>query len=312
MQNRVIETIPKLASQVAMQDRQQHHQEVQVFLQQHFSNELWELTLPNGTGNETYFAHCKDHSYFVKLGVEPTKYRVVASIGLTPQVLAAGSLGDGTSIIVQPYIAGKRPSQRDYHNRLEQFASAINLIHHSAEVKQALPEASSHLYGVVALESLARVQQKWERHKALVPSVAAFVDESLDYLRRQVMDFQGTGLIASHNDICNANWLISPDGKLYLIDLESMSLDDPAVDIGATLWWYYPPRLRKKFLAKSGYINDKAFEKRMKVRMAMHCLNITLPREQSLDGFDSASYAETLTDFRAILAGRENPEGYDD
>ena len=295
-----------------MQNRQQHQQEVQAFLQQHFSNQFWELTLPNGSGNETYFAHCHGHSYFVKLGVQATKYQVVASIGLTPQVLAVGSLEDGTSMIVQPYIAGKRPSQKDYHIRLEQFASTINQIHHSAEVKQILPKVSSNLYGVVGLESLAHIQQKWERYKSQVPSVADFVDESLAYLRQQVMDFQGTGLVASHNDICNANWLISPDGQLYLLDLESMSLDDPAVDIGATLWWYYPPRLRKKFLVKAVYLNDTALEKRMQVRMAMHCLNIRLPREQSFDEFDSVSFAESLTDFRAILADRENPEGYDD
>ena len=126
------------------------------------------------------------------------------------------------------------------------------------------------------------------------------------------MSFQGTGLVASHNDICNANWLISTDEQLYLVDLEFMSLDDPALDIGATLWWYYPPKLREDFLIKTGYINDTTFESRMRVRMMMHCLSITLPREQSFDEFDPASFAESLTDFRAILAGKENPKGYED
>jgi thiamine kinase-like enzyme len=295
-----------------MQNRQQHQQEVQAFLQQHFSNQSWELTLPNGRGNETYFARCNKNSYFIKLGVQTIKYQVVASTGLTPQVLAAGSLRDGTSIIVQPYIAGKRPSRRDFYIHLEQFALVIHRIHHSAEVKQVLPAVSSNLYRVTGLESLARIQQKWESHKSQVPEVSDFIDESLDYLRQQVMGFRGAGLVASHNDICNANWLISTDGRLFLIDLESMSLDDPAVDFGAILWWYYPPRLREKFLAKAGCINDAALEKRMQVRMAMHCLNIILPREQSFDEFDPASFGESLTDFRAVLAGRENPQGYDD
>lgn len=295
-----------------MQDRKQHQQEILVFLQQHFSDQSWALTLPNGSGNETYFAQSNEHVYFVKLGVEAKKYQVVASIGLTPPVLAAGYLGDGTSIIIQPYITGKKPSRRDYHFRLEQFASAINHVHHNAEVKRILPKGSSELYSVVGLESLTHIQQKWERHKSQVPEVADFIDESLDYLKHQVKDFQGTGLVASHNDICNANWLISTDGQLYLIDLESMLLDDPAVDIGATLWWYYPPKLRKQFLSKAGYINDTEFERRMQVRMTMHCLNITLPREQSFDEFDPASFAESLNDFKACLVGKENPDGYDD
>jgi len=294
-----------------MQDRQQHKQEVQDFLQKHFQIKSWEFTLPKGSGNETYFAHSNEHTCFVQLGVQAAKYRAMASLGLTPQVLAVGSLGDGTSIIVQPYITGKRPSWRDYRIHLEQFALAIGKIHQSPEVKQVLPKASSNLYRVAGLESLFRLQQKWERYKSQVPREADFIDESLDDLRRQIMDFQGAGLVASHNDICNANWLLSPDGQLYLIDLESMSLDDPAVDIGATLWWYYPPRLRENFLITAGYINDTAFERRMRVRMTMHCLNITLPRQQSFDKFDPASFSASLTDFRAILAGEENPQGYD-
>ena len=295
-----------------MQNRQQHQQDVQVFLRQHFSNQSWEFTFPNGSGNEAYFARCSGHTYFVKLGVQATKYQAVASIGLTPQVLAVGFLEDGTSIIVQPYIAGKKPSRRDYHTHLEQFALTIKQIHHAVEIKQILPKGPSDLYSIAGLESLVHLQQKWKRHISQVPEVADFIEESLDYLRQQVIGFQGAGLVASHNDICNANWLISADGQLYLIDLESMSLDDPAVDIGATLWWYYPPKLWKRFLAKAGYISDTTFARRMQVRMAMHCLNITLPREQSFDKFNPASFVESLTDFKTVLAGRENPQGYDD
>ena len=86
------------------------------------------------------------------------------------------------------------------------------------QVKQVLPKASSNLYSTTGSESLAHIQQKWEYYKSQVPGVSGFVDENSDYLRQQVMDFQGTGLVASHNDICNANWLISPEGALYLID----------------------------------------------------------------------------------------------
>ena len=131
-------------------------------------------------------------------------------------------------------------------------------------------------------------------------------------MAQQVQRFMGVGLVASHNDICNANWLVSPEGQFYLIDLKSMALDDPAVDIGATLWWYYPRSLRQRFLEILGYANDEAFQFRIRVRMAMHCLSILLPREQSFDRFASDAFARSLTDFRALLAGTENPQGYHD
>jgi hypothetical protein len=88
-------------------------------------------------------------------------------------------------------------------------------------------------------------------------------------------------------------------------------MDDPALDIGALLWWYYPPQLRQQFLDFAGYGYDDEFKFRMQIRMAMHCLSITLPREQSFDRFDSNHYDESVRDFRAILNGEENPEGYD-
>jgi len=295
-----------------MQNRQQHLSEVQTFLQKQFSSQHWEFAFPHGSGNETYFAQGNERTYFVKLGAQLEKYQAMASIGLTPQVLAVGSLEDGTPVVVQPAIAGRKPSRKDYHSHLEQIATTIHQMHHSLEVQRVLPEVASALYFDVGLKSLISIRQRWESHKGQVPEVAEFVDESLAYLAQQVQTFRGTGLVASHNDICNANWLITPQGQFYLIDLESMALDDPAVDIGATLWWYYPPSLRQRFLEIAGYVDDETFQFRMRVRMAMHCLSITIPRAGSFDTFDPTSYPEALADFRAILAGQENPQGYDD
>jgi thiamine kinase-like enzyme len=293
-----------------MHDRQQHQKEVVGFLQKHFSSTDWTLSLPKGSGNETYFARGDSRTYFIKLGANAENYHALASIGLTPPVLASGSLEDSTSIIVQPYIIGKKPSQVDFCDYLEEIARMINTVHHSPDVKRVLPGVSSELYNTVGLDSLRRLQQKWGHYKSQVSSVTKFVDEGLASLQHQVDGFAGAGLVASHNDICNANWLISLDGRIYLIDLDSLSLEDPAVDIGAILWWYYPPPLRPRFLEVVGYANDEHFHSRMRVRMAMHCLNIILPRERSFDRFAPNTFAEELIDFRAVLAGEENPQGY--
>ncbi len=157
-----------------------------------------------------------------------------------------------------------------------------------------------------------RVQQKWELYRSQVPIVADYVDETLAQLKQEAQSFVGCGLVASHNDICNGNWLITTDQKIYLIDLEAMSLDDPAHDMGALLWWYYSPGTRQRFLEIAGYHYDETFKSRMRVRMATNCLNIILPRAQSFDRFDADLFAERLTDFRAVVKGKDNPRGYDD
>ncbi len=291
-------------------DRHKHQQEVLGFLQKHLSIHNWNFSLPRGSGMETYFVQGNERGYFVKVGAPIERYLAMAEIGLTPPILAIGKLESGLPIIVQPLITGRRPSQRDYWDQLEKVAELIHKMHDHPQIRRILQPASSNLHKDAGLRALNHLRQKWERYKSQVPNVAEFVDRSLEDLAQQVNLFSTEGLVASHNDICNANWLFASDGKIYLLDFESMSLDDPALDMGALLWWYYPPELRQQFLDITGYRYDHEFKFRMQTRMSMHCLNITLPREQSFDSFNPNHYSETLDDFRAILDGKENPQGY--
>lgn len=294
-----------------MQQRDQHRQDVIAFLEHHLAGQRWELRLPpSGRGHETYVADCDDGSYFVKLGAYVPRYQVMASLNLTPTVIASGSLGDGTSILVQPYIQGRRPSWQDFRRYLPHMAAVVNRTHHSLALQRTLPTAPSEAYRDVGLAAVRRVRQKWDVYRGRVPIVADEVDEALTRLERDVQSFTGSGLVASHNDICNGNWLIASEETVYLVDLEAMSRDDPAHDMGALLWWYYPPELRSDFLERAGYSYDAAFRNRMRVRMALHCLDILLPRDGSFDRFDAGAFAEDLVDFRAVVAGEENPQGY--
>jgi len=260
---------------------------------------------------ETYFVKGKEQRYFVKIGAPVDRYLALAEIGLTPPVLVHGKLDNGSSIIVQPFVLGHKPSRLDYRSQLREVAEIIVKMHNHPQIKETLQPASSNLYQDTGLQALNRLRQKWEWYKAQVPSVADFVDDSLDHLHQQINLFFGAGLVASHGDICNANWLFDSHGKIYILDLESMSMDDPAADMGALLWWYYPPDLRGEFLNIAGYSYDEGFKFRMQVRMAMHCLSITLPRENSFDTFDPESFGELLQDFKAVLNGEENPQGYE-
>jgi len=293
-----------------MLDRREHQQEVYNFLQKHFPTRNWIFSLPRGSGMETYFVQGNEQGYFVKVGIAMERYLVMSDLALTPPVLVLGYLESGLSIIVQPFITGRKPSPMDYQNRLESVAAVIYKMHRHPRLEEILHPASSNLHNKAGFHALNHLRQKWESYKTQVLDVAEFVDKSLDHLAQQVNLFSNEGLVASHNDICNANWLFVSDGKIYLVDFDSMSMDDPALDMGALLWWYYPPELRQRFLDIAGYPYDDEFRFRMQVRMAMHCLGITLPREGSFDSFNPNQYSQTLNDFRAILDGKENPQGY--
>lgn len=294
--------------------RNGHKTDVYDFLCTNFPGKEWKLSLPQqGSGQEAYFAEADGLAFFVKLDVQIERYRAMFELGLSPRLVTTGSLTDGMNLVVQEMVNGKNPSRKDFHRYLEQFAQAIGKTHRCKKLRAILPPKISSCYKDAGLETLAQIEQRWAFYEPLVkPTCAIFVNESIGHLREQINQFQGAGLVASHNDVCNGNWLVSSDGWVYLIDYESLSLDDPALDIGAILWWYYPPDLRTEFLEIAGYGKDTDFINRMRIRMAVHCLNIILPRGNSFDHFDAESFDESLNDFRAVLEGRENPQGYDE
>lgn len=259
---------------------------------------------------ETYIVEANGQHYFVKVGAPIERYVVMAEIGLTPPVLAHGQLEGGDSIIVQPFIKGRKPSLRDYWDQLENVAQLIRRMHNDEKVRGSIPPAAADRHKDAGLHALRQLRGTWEQYRARVSDVAAFVDDSLAWLAGQIEGFSTKGLVTSHNDICNANWLFADDGRIYLVDFESMELDDPALDLGALLWWYYPPALRKQFLEIAGYQYDDELKFRMRVRMSMHCLHIALPREGSFDEFSSDHFHDRLEDFRASIEGKENPKGY--
>ena len=290
-----------------MPERQKHLQDVRSYLQTHFSAHGLALSLPSGYEKETYFAQGNGHEYFVKVGAPVERYLALAEIGLTPPVLSAGQLASGTSILVQPFVAGRTPSRLDFQNQLERVAALIRTLHNSPPVRSVLQPANSNMHKDAGQQAFAHLRQKWERYRLQVPAESMFVDKSLSELALEIDRFTTEGLTASHNDICNANWIFARDGKIYIIDLDSMSMDDPAMDMGALLWWYYPPEMREQFLEIAGYPYDDKFKLRMRVRMALHCLSILLPREQSFDAFRPNLFSDSLRDFRVVLAGEENP-----
>ena len=294
-----------------MPNRQEHQLEVRTFLQDHFSHNDWEFSLPHGWGKESYFAHGNGQGYFVKVGVEAERYLAMSETGLTPPVIHHGQLDSGVTIIVQSFIEGREPSRKDYREQMNDVAEIIRKLHNNPRIKEVVKVTPSDHYKDAGLLALDCLRLKWERYKAQVPSVVGFVEESLEQIEKRINQFTREGLVASHGDICNANWIFASDGKIYLIDFDMMKLDDPAADLGALLWWYYPPDLRESFLEMAGYCYDDAFKFRMQVRMAMHCLDIRLPRKNSFDQFKPESFRESLRDFRAVFDRKDNPEGYD-
>jgi hypothetical protein len=288
--------------------RTEHESQVRDFLRSTFHRKDWELSQPRGSGHETYFAQSGSLRLFVKLGAHVERAFAMSEKGLSPQLLTAGVLDDGTSILVQEYIEGHTPRRSDYRELLPKVALLLRDMHNSERVIATLPATPSQSYREAGLTAIMRLRETWDRHKPQVPYVADWVDQCLDSLTSAVQEFTGSGLVASHNDFNRSNLLLTRDGTLSALDLDMMSLDDQACDLGAVLWWYYPLELWPTFLSAYGCDDTPGLRQRMRVRMAMHCLSIALPREASFDRFDPTSFNERLTDFRTVFEAKSNPE----
>ena len=114
------------------------------------------------------------------------------------------TLEDGTTIMVQEFISGRTPTRHDYRNHIEDFANAINKIHHCDEIKKTLPKPENDQFSTIGTSVLNDIDKRWNKYNHLVPDSADFVDQGINQLREAVYQFTGSGLVASHNDICNS------------------------------------------------------------------------------------------------------------
>ncbi len=290
-------------------ERRLHEVEVGACLERTSGTLGWSLALPRGSGQETYVAYDGERRWFIKVGADVGRVLAMSEVGLCPPVVGVEALEDRSVVVVQEFIDGKHPDRLDYRERLENVARIVGEMHRAPGVLGVLLPVVPEGYAEAGIRAVGRVQARWEQVRdGAAAEVADFVEASLDRLEQKIGQFEGDGLVASHGDICWDNWIFATDGRIYLVDLDAMGLDDPALDLGALLWWYYPPELWGRFLGCAGYQDIEQLRERMWVRLALHCLSITLPGPGSFDIFDPATYPSRSGDFRAAPGREGNPE----
>src|SRR5215213_59015 len=142
--------------------REEHKSEVERYLQRRFGGGDWALRLPRGSGHETYVAEGDGRTLFVKLGAEIKRGVAMGAAGLSPGVVDAGELDDGTVVLVQEWVEGRHPQRGDYQEQLEDVARIIGEMHRNEEVKGALPRVASEGFAEAGLRALGQVRSRWE------------------------------------------------------------------------------------------------------------------------------------------------------
>ena len=63
------------------------------------------------------------------------------------------------------------------------------------------------------------------------------IQTSLQYLRTHLPTYKLEDYVVCHGDVNHNNWLLSDHQQLYLIDWDGAMIADPALDLGALLYW---------------------------------------------------------------------------
>ena len=203
-----------------MPERRQNQQQVLAFLQDYFATSDWEFSIPQGSGKEKYLARAAtrhgESACFVKLDVNIPVYQTVASLELTPPILASGCLQDGTPLIVQPAVKGRQPTWQDFSIHLDLFASTLQRLHHSPELRSLLAAPASETYRAAGLQFLNNIHLRWEAVKShFSPEIDSIVLDHLERIAAQLRAAPGGGLVNTHTDPCNANWLLPGAGRAH-------------------------------------------------------------------------------------------------
>jgi hypothetical protein len=219
------------------------------------------MTLGRGDRDKVV-AEREGQRYFVKLmwppGADAT--RAAAEVGLAPRVIASGRLVDGRAVVVQQFItgaSGAEPTVREWMlSHATDLADLFAALARRTDLSANLPKLQSE-----------RPRERAEVRLRDMQLVANEVHESgwVDLGRARAMLHRlrelsdalpdaPHALVPVHGDPQWANWLLTTEGKLHLVDWDHARLDDPVTDPARMAWWLFQAGSpeRRRFIEQCG------------------------------------------------------------
>ncbi len=168
------------------------------------------LRIP-GEGTETFIDRTR----------ELNNHRAAAAAGVTPPLLHVIQPGDCT---VVPFIAGETmhpESIAGHPDRLEKIVAAMRTYHDKAVFDNEI-----HVFDMI------------RQYLSMAQDVGAPRPEETDWMLEQgarieeAMKRDQPAFTACHNDLLSENFILAPDGKMWIIDWEYGGMCDPYFDLG--------------------------------------------------------------------------------
>lgn len=273
---------------------------VENILQQHFHASDWLITPPrDGQQKACFIAHRGPERLFIKLAIPVAPLQRLGEIGAAPRVMASGTL-DGSSYVVQEYIAGSYPDWRWFAHHLPTLATFIKRYHCDQPLTSLLATHGTTSYAEHISRDLAALTNQFmslyaeELH-------APGITSAFERLKAQSTRLQAVPLVPVHPDPNTKNILLTGD-SLLMVDWDDIQLSDPMRDAGLLLWWYVAPDQWHVFFEAYGLTMDDALIDRIYWWAARTSFAIALWHVEHGYG-----YRAFLEDFLAALTMESNP-----
>ncbi|WP_407272274.1 phosphotransferase [Radiobacillus sp. PE A8.2] len=221
---------------------------------QNILGEEWTITPAGGSTGEAYYAQSGRKRLFLKRNSSPF-LAVLSAEGIVPKLVWTKRLENGDVITAQQWLEGRELSSEEMkHPRV---AELLSKIHHSSEL----------------LDMFMRIGKKPIEPEAILADLKSQVAEinvdvttldfAFQYLSFNLTKVSKVEQVVCHCDMNHNNWMLSNDGKLFLIDWDNARVGDPALDIGMLLQSYIPTDEWDTWLESYGLMRNEQLVQRM-------------------------------------------------
>ena len=224
----------------------------------------WDLHPIGGDTGQAYMG-VKDHErVFLKRNASPF-LAVLSGEGITPKLIWTKRAGNGDVITAQEWLSGRSLTKEEMGS--VEVIELLKQIHQSPNLLQMLQQIQGEEYSTQKFvdEYLNNLQSGLQTHR--------FLNEVLNYLIETIPLVSEVGKTVCHGDLDRRNFMLSEDGKLYLVDWEMVRLADPVSDLTMILTQYIPVHQWGEWLDMYGLQLSTNIYQRIEWYALMNCLN---------------------------------------
>lgn len=194
-------------------------------------NDGWQIRPIGGSTGMAYMGVKEQQKLFIKRNTSP----FLAALSLeeiTPRLVWTKHISTGDTLTAQEWLNGRCLDKSEMAQK--SVAGLLAKVHRSALLKKMLKQVGgTYVFPNDLLSEYFRGLSSDLRQHPLLKQIA-------NRLRSQQPELKWQDYRVSHGDLNHKNWLLSDSGRLYLVDWESASLADPALDLSMLMRQYVP------------------------------------------------------------------------